>query len=480
MNREFLINLIFLLTANVLIKPLYVFGVDMTVQNRVGDTEYGIYAALLSFSLLFQVVLDVGTQYYHGRELSKHRILLGRFFPNLLVARSILAGGFVILLAIGALASGFPQRYYALLPFIGFNVILISSTAFLRSTISGLGRYRLDSFLSILDKALMIVIIGTMLLLPSLRFDFQIEWFVYGQTAAYALTCLIAASCLLPRLRSITWSWNKQTIIFLLKKSYPIAIMVFLMTAYTRVDMVMIERLFAEGSAEAGRYAAAFRLLDFLQMGPILVGGLLLPMLSRQLVEGNAKALASLGYKLMLGGTIPLVAALWISRIEIMDALYINASNYWGTLFGILVLSLLGIIVIHSFGTLLLADDQLKLLFKIYGSTLAINLILNAIMIPRYGAYGAALTTLATQSTAGVIQLLVMIHKYKLRPSAKSILQVASTALATIVCLLLFQTLNPTVWWLQSACVFLLGIAAAMLSGLIDLRGARSLLKRRT
>lgn len=257
--------------------------------------------------------------------------------------------------------------------------------------------------------------------------------------------------------------------------------MVFLMTAYTRVDIVMIERFFVDGSAEAGRYAAAFRLLDFIQMGPILVGGLLLPMLSRSLLtQGAAEQLAALGYKLMLGGTIPLVAALWVSRMQIMDLLYVNADQYWGTLFGILIISLLGIIVIHSFGTLLLADDQLKLLFKIYGSTLAVNLVLNVIMIPRYGAYGAALSTVATQLTAGAIQLVVIAYKYKILPSSKSIMQVFITVAATVIGVLVFSRVELPLWWLQSVCVLLLGISAAMLTGLIDLRGARSLLKRRT
>ena len=34
MNREFLLNILFLVLINLLIKPFFIFGIDLTVQNR--------------------------------------------------------------------------------------------------------------------------------------------------------------------------------------------------------------------------------------------------------------------------------------------------------------------------------------------------------------------------------------------------------------------------------------------------------------
>jgi hypothetical protein len=66
MNREFLINTLFLVVINVIIKPFYIFGIDRAVQNRVGEVNYGIYFALFSFTFLFQIINDFGIQNFIG------------------------------------------------------------------------------------------------------------------------------------------------------------------------------------------------------------------------------------------------------------------------------------------------------------------------------------------------------------------------------------------------------------------------------
>ncbi|MCC6727110.1 MAG: polysaccharide biosynthesis protein, partial [Saprospiraceae bacterium] len=52
MNREFLLNAVFLVLVNLLIKPFYVFGIERTIQERVAPGEYGLYATLFIFTFL--------------------------------------------------------------------------------------------------------------------------------------------------------------------------------------------------------------------------------------------------------------------------------------------------------------------------------------------------------------------------------------------------------------------------------------------
>lgn len=37
MKKEFLFNIILLVLINLLIKPLFIFGIDLGVQNRLGE-----------------------------------------------------------------------------------------------------------------------------------------------------------------------------------------------------------------------------------------------------------------------------------------------------------------------------------------------------------------------------------------------------------------------------------------------------------
>jgi hypothetical protein len=52
MQKKFLSNLALILVLNLLIKPFAIFGIDATIQNRIGAQEYGLYFSLLTSSLL--------------------------------------------------------------------------------------------------------------------------------------------------------------------------------------------------------------------------------------------------------------------------------------------------------------------------------------------------------------------------------------------------------------------------------------------
>lgn len=91
MNREFLLNILFLLFVNLLIKPFYVFGVELTIQNEVGKEAYGLYFALFNFTLTLQIVSDLGIYNFNNRHIAQHPYLLSKYFSPMLVAKGLLS-----------------------------------------------------------------------------------------------------------------------------------------------------------------------------------------------------------------------------------------------------------------------------------------------------------------------------------------------------------------------------------------------------
>ena len=141
--------------------------------------------------------------------------------------------------------------------------------------------YRVDSFLSALDKLLMIIICSILLWGPSFSEHFQIEYFIYAQTISLALTATLAFFIIGKYLKKLSFKFRTPFLKLILKESYPYALVVFLMTAYTRIDGVMIERMLPDGAFEAGVYVSAYRLLDASNMFAFLFAGLLLPMFAK-------------------------------------------------------------------------------------------------------------------------------------------------------------------------------------------------------
>ena len=54
---KLLSGLFWVLLANVLVKPFWILGVEVGVQNAVGNEAYGFYYALFSFSYIFNYLL---------------------------------------------------------------------------------------------------------------------------------------------------------------------------------------------------------------------------------------------------------------------------------------------------------------------------------------------------------------------------------------------------------------------------------------
>ena len=76
MRKKFIINLAFLLLLNLLIKPFWIFGVERSVQNIVGSAEFGFYFSLFNFSLLLNIILDLGITNFNNRNISQNPQLL--------------------------------------------------------------------------------------------------------------------------------------------------------------------------------------------------------------------------------------------------------------------------------------------------------------------------------------------------------------------------------------------------------------------
>ena len=97
MKREFLINLLILISINLLIKPIFIFGIDLSVNNIVGPEQYGLYFTILNSSYLMLIFNDFGIQNFNNRNIAQHNHLLDKYFPNIIILKTIL--GFVYLIS---------------------------------------------------------------------------------------------------------------------------------------------------------------------------------------------------------------------------------------------------------------------------------------------------------------------------------------------------------------------------------------------
>ena len=418
MKRKFVTNLILLVALNLLIKPFWILGIDRTVQNLVGDETYGMYFALFNFSLLLNIILDVGITNFNNKNIAQHNYLLNKHLSNIVGLKFVLAIVYAVFSLVVAFIIGYNKVQFHLLFFLVFNQFLISFTLYLRSNISGLHLFRTDSFLSVLDRSLMIIICG-ILLLPGFKEHFTIEWFVYAQTVAYVLTSTITLFIVLQKSGKIKIRFNPKFFVAFLRKSYPYALLILLMSFYNRIDGVMLERLLPEsiGKQQAGIYAQAFRLLDAVSMFGVLVAGLLLPIFAKMIKEGDSiSPMIKLSFTFLFVTAVIVAVSSVFYSFEIMDVLYHSNTEISSGILGILMTGFIGIATTYVFGTLLTANGSMKQLNIMAFIGMIVNISLNLILIPKFSAFGSAYASLTTQLVTALAQVILATSIFKLKP----------------------------------------------------------------
>jgi len=476
LNRTFLINVLFLIGINVLIKPFYLFGIDRVVQNTVGTDVYGLYAAIINFTFLLQIISDFGIQSYNNKNIAQHRNLLGKYFPNIIILKVILAGLYLLVLFPAAWLIKYEWSVFPMIFAVGINQILISLLFYMRSNVSGLGFYRTDSLLSALEKLLMILVCGTLLYVPAFKENFRIEWFIYAQMAALLIATLTAYLIVRKHLPKIKWRYNPLYLRIILRDSYPYALVLFLMTFYTKIDVVMIERILSDGRSEAGIYVSGYRLLDAVNMTGLLFASLLLPMFSRMLKLGEPiKPLFKLSVLLIWSIAIAVAANVWFFRNEISALLYVESTPYWGTVLGSLMLTYVAVSGIYILSTLITAKGQLKQMNGIFVMGIVINVLLNFFLISRDGALGAAVATIITQTFVLLSQMILIRALFKFKLNKKLVISVLCYTLLVTIVAWNFHSFSDIIWQWRFVGSGGIALLLAIVCGLIRPQELKSL-----
>jgi len=421
LNRKFVTNIILLIALNLLIKPFWFFGIEVTVQNRVGNAAYGLYASLLSFTILFNFLLDFGITNFNNREIARNRVLLEKYFSHIIGIKFL----FGILYAATCLtigtAIGFKGNAFYLLMFLAINQFLSSMILYLRSNVNAMLMFVTDSILSVLDKVLMIAFLSIILWTSLLPVKISIELFVYTQTVAYITTAIIAGWTVRRHCNYFHPTIDLRHIIVIIRKSLPFTLLVLLMGMYNRLEPVFLERLLPHGDVQAGLYAQGFRILEVLSNFALLFSVLLLPLFSKMIkTKENILPLLHTASAMLIIPAIALTWHIFAFRHEWVRLLYHNPAS--GNIFGTIISGCPGVCLTYIFGTLLTANGNFRQLNLMALTMVAINITLNLLFIPRWMALGSACASFITQTTAGIVQLILAAKIFGIPiPSRKNI-----------------------------------------------------------
>ncbi|MFH1561535.1 MAG: polysaccharide biosynthesis C-terminal domain-containing protein, partial [Patescibacteria group bacterium] len=226
---------------------------------------------------------------------------------------------------------------------------------------------------------------------------------------AWVLSKLVSVGLLLPltkRLIAVRFSFDKKLFIKIVKESLPMGALLILFSAYDRaVDTFMI-RYFL-GSTQVAFYGLSYKVYGHLVLPAYFLVNSLFPFLSK-----GKKGTGKIGLGLMGLGLVfllPLVMTLAPLVIGILAGSSFSAS--------VLVLRILALALVFSWlnhltGFSLVAKNKQMVSLKIGALAMGFNLVLNYLLIPRFGIVSAAWVTVATEALVfGLSSLALTVFK---------------------------------------------------------------------
>jgi len=182
------------------------------------------------------------------------------------------------------------------------------------------------------------------------------------------------------------------------KESASLVAVAFLWMVYFRVDSFMLGVM--KGDHEVGIYNAAYRLVEGVFILPGIVMIVYFPRLAKK-VEFRKNFLRLLGA--LSGMGLACAILLFLLASLIIRLLYAGGFVESGTVLRLLSAALFFVFCGHLTTQSLVAMDKNKTYLLISGGGAIINIVLNYIFIPTYGAQGAAGVTVLTEALVTLV-----------------------------------------------------------------------------
>lgn len=202
-----------------------------------------------------------------------------------------------------------------------------------------------------------------------------------------------------------------------LKKSLPFALTIILTTIYYRIDVFFIEKL--KGINEVGIYNAAYKFIDISLIIPMVLVTPILPIISKFYRCNKDKFYSILNRYINILGSLGGIGCLTINILSSLIIYISYGSNYKESS---ILLTILGYTLFFQFINYLIEyslniSNYQKFVNFTAMLAIIINIILNIIFIPNFGAVGAAYNTVVTSIIMNLVNLfyLYFILKVKIK-----------------------------------------------------------------
>lgn len=433
--RQTIIKNTFWLVFAEVITGLLRLAVVILAARALGVEEYGKFTFALSFVSLLVIFSDFGLYSIITREFSRYKEKENEF--SAILAMSIILNVFaLILMVLGSffITSDISVRKTIL--FLSFFIIISGLFQLFYSFLRARLQMEYEAGIKIAQIIIVVAIsVGIIFYAPS-AVNLGIGYLVSNAVVLVLFLLLFNF-----RFQRIKIKWDKN-IFYLLKISWPLTFGFMSSWIYMTITSVMLGYL--NLIVESGWYNAASKIAYAAFMPVSLMAGSFYPVLSNFFISSIEKLQEN--WDRFLGMMILFAVLAAFGGLAFSDKIIylFYGSDFLPSVFALKILTIIMSIgfISYPYNMLLVISDQQKKNFWALMTGAILNIILDLILIPKYGIFGALFSVLISCLFCFFITLIISKKNCKIKLFDKNLAK--KTAIATISGFLMFLIFSRT------------------------------------
>ena len=383
-----------------------ILGVVITgvIARYFGTEKYGIFNYILSITSLFSGIASIGIYHIATKDLTQRPEDEGKILGTSFTIR-LIAAILLIIAAETTVCIMTNNDSTSMVIGILLSLMMLFSCS---EVIDYYATANLKVKYLAVSKCISYIIFAILkILIVVLKLDIRYYTATYLiEGIIYAIFLSISYKLIHKNIgKTCKWSFDKDYAKKLLSNCWYFALSSIMVTIYMRIDQVMLGKMI-EDKSQVGIYSAAVRIAEMWAFVPNSIISSFKPVIMKYKGENNNKEYVKNLQRLYdISSLVSILFAIGITifaRLIIMilyGKAFLEASKIlyiliWGIWFGILG-------NVHYVWLICENKGKYSLFYSATGSIS--NIIFNAILIPKYGMYGAAIATLISQFIANIV-----------------------------------------------------------------------------
>jgi O-antigen/teichoic acid export membrane protein len=422
-------------------------GTSILLARYLGKEKLGQYGAIYAYLSLYAFLATFCLEQILAREISVRKHQAAEIFHSARVISFVFATGGTLIATLAEPFFGYTGTIRWLIAVAALDMLILSPVKFTGIIFQVEMRLWYSVATGLIRQALWLAAVALLAMRSAAFYEVIIARTLIGGVEAVLILWSVRRTGLIQG----EWRFIKKEALALLGAGVPLVLTTLAAGIYHRIDQVMLHKM--SGDVVLGPYVIAVQLTELFSALPIALMNSLFPALA-QTANDQEKFKRYLGetYRFLMVVVFAACALVTPVAAPVIQLFYGKEYLPTAGLLIVLIWSEVPIFFAAALGSAMIAKGLQRYMPIGAGLGAVMNIMLNLIWIPRYGAMGASWATVISYSASGIFYLLLISET---RPMVMVGLRIALWPFALAVSItFLLHFLSLPVW-----CKLLIGCA---------------------